>query len=402
MNKKLVAAALGLAFAAPVFADSSNVTLYGRVHSAIVNQSSEGPGATKLGGNMALESYSSRFGIKGQEDLGGGLSAIFAYEFAIDSDANDQNVAGGRADGQGGLQDGRHAYIGLKGSYGTFMAGTLDGGNDSVAPLYNQASAILGSPNNNAGDLTNVGGGGVVRANLGANPVVANPGRDNLGSANSFETPISRVQRANNSFGYKTSIAGVNVQLRHSLGGSNDVQNPADAPAAPNVNNAAVKENDLRQTEIAADYKIGALTIAAGYADIDSSDALTALAPAGSVDSVFQVGANYNFGALTVGALYGQVEFNRAPAVGRDDSNSQYALSANYALNANSGVYGFYASSDEEETEANAERNQLLAAYYYDFSKRTRTYVGFNRTTTEVVAGDTDVDSFVVGLRHNF
>jgi predicted porin len=387
MNKKLVAAALGLAFAAPVFADSSNVTLYGRVHSAIVNQSTDGPGAAQAGGSMALENYSSRFGIKGQEDLGGGLSAIFAYEFAIDSDANDQTAAGGRAAGQGGLQDGRHAYIGLKGSYGTFMAGTLDGGNESVAPLYNQASAILGSPNNNAGDLTNVGGG--------ATAAGGDPAAEALGDANGFRTPISRVQRTNNSFGYKTSVAGVNIQLRHALGGTNDVQAPG----------AGIKENDLRQTEIAADYKIGALTLAAGYADIDRSEAQQTLADAvtGEVDSIFQIGANYNFGALTVGALYGQVELNRPTAAGRDDSNSQFALSANYALTGNSGVYGFYADSEEEHIAANAERTQALAAYYYDFSKRTRSYVGFNRTTTDVPAvGEADTDSFVVGLRHNF
>ncbi len=96
MNKKLVAAALGLAFAAPVFADSSNVTLYGRVHQVLDQQSTD-----TAGGNFALEDASSRFGITGREDLGGGLSLVFGYEFSVNADANA---------GVGG----RHSYIGMK------------------------------------------------------------------------------------------------------------------------------------------------------------------------------------------------------------------------------------------------------------------------------------------------
>ncbi|HEX4917210.1 MAG TPA: porin [Limnobacter sp.] len=403
MNKKLVAAALGMAFAAPVFADASNVTLYGRVHSAVVNQKFDGDNGNASPSNAAIENYSSRLGVRGVEDLGGGLSAVFGYEFGVNSDT-------------GGFGSGRHAYVGLKSGLGTFMAGQLDGGSDSVAPLYNQAEKYLGSANNNAGDLANVGGGGELVSFVGLN---------NAGTVASTAVPqaaINRTQRTSNSIGYKGSIAGVEVIARHALGGTNDDQigdgSLSGTPAA-----RTPRENDLRQTEVAANYKIGALELGAGYQYVDRSaveqTAATA-AGAASVESVFQIGAKYTVGALTIGGLYGQVGLEQSTAAGRDDSNAQYGVHGDYKIG-NGGVYGQYSVGEREDLAANAEVSQLQIAYYYDFSKRTRTYVGFNRTSLETGAGgfrangvigaapaavganlELDSDSFVVGLRHNF
>ncbi|HEX4878257.1 MAG TPA: porin [Limnobacter sp.] len=388
MNKKLVAAALGMAFAAPVFADASNVTLYGRVHTAIVNQSTDN--ATGIGSpsNGAIENYASRLGVRGVEDLGGGLSLVFGYEFAVNSDT-----------GGFGATSGRNAYVGFKSGLGTIVAGQLDGGSDSVAPLYNQAEKYLGSANNNAGDLGNVGGGSELVSFAAATAIP--------------QAAINRTQRTSNSIGYKGNVAGVEVIARHALGGTNDAQagsNPAGTP----------RENDLRQTEVAANYKIGALELGAGYQYVDRSGveqaAVNAANAAGAVESVFQIGARYTVGALTVGGLYGQVGLEQATAAGRDDSNAQYGVHADYKIG-KGGVYGQYSVGEREDLASNAEVNQLQVAYYYDFSKRTRSYVGFNRTTLESGAGltgtsfrggvlaantDVDTDSFVVGLRHNF
>ena len=182
MNKKLVAAALGLAFAAPVFADSSNVTLYGRIHQTLDHQSGEtrtGGVTNQAGGSFVVEDASSRLGVRGVEDLGGGLSAIFAYEFGVTTDAVESGAAG-----QAGPMSTRHAYLGLKGSYGLFVIGSQDGGNDSQAPLYNQAS-LIGSVSNNGGPLTTVGGGGAIVSNTWA---------------------IQRQQRVGNSFGDRKSV----------------------------------------------------------------------------------------------------------------------------------------------------------------------------------------------------
>jgi len=385
MNKKLVAAALGLAFAAPVFADASNVTVYGRVHQAVVNQKVDANvagGAVAAGSGMALENYASRLGVRGVEDLGGGLAVIFAYELAVGTDNSTTT----------GLSTARHSYLGFKDSkWGTFVAGTQDGGNDSQAPLYNQAQNLLGTVNNNAGDLANVGS------------VTAAPGAASNGSF-STTAAITRTQRASNSFGYAGNIAGVAVSARHSLGGTNDGQSSV----------TTGRENDFRETEIAADYKIGALVVGAGYQKVSRSTGNDAAAAAagGQINNVFQLGAKYTFGDLTVGGLYGRVKFSPfapAAAAGRDDNNAQFALSADYKIG-KGGVYGFYGSSERENIARDAQVNQAQVAYYYDLSKRTRTYVGFNRSQVEAgknAAGasngpDLNTDTFVAGVRHNF
>ena len=367
MNKKLVAAALGLAFAAPVFADSSNVTLYGRVHQALNHNSTDTAGA-ETGGNFTIQDVSSRLGVRGTEDLGGGLSAIFAYEFGVNTD-----------EVSAAPMSTRHAYLGLKGSYGLFVIGSQDGGNDSQAPLYNQAS-LIGSVSNNGGPLTTVGGG-------------------TLGGAQA----ISRTQRVGNSIGYASTIAGVKINARHALRGNNDAGNNTAAfnNNATTTPIAGEKENGSRETEVAATYKVGALTVGGGFQLFDQQAQDPTVA--GKAERIVQGVASYNFGSFTLGGLVAQTKLYGTAANG-EDSNTDVAVSGTFPLSANSGVFGMYADSERNNIAAPTDLTQLRVAYYYDFSKRTRTYVGFNRLNTEVKATkvDTDSDNFTIGLRHNF
>lgn len=113
MKKSLLALAVTGAFAVPAFAQNS-VTLYGVIDAGLtyVNNS---------GGNhvWAMQSgvvQGSRWGLKGTEDLGGGTSAIFQIE-------NGFNVMNGKL-GQGGLEFGRQAYVGLTNNqFGTLTLG---------------------------------------------------------------------------------------------------------------------------------------------------------------------------------------------------------------------------------------------------------------------------------------
>lgn len=367
MNKKLLAAALGVAFAAPVFADSSNLTIYGRVHQNLVHTSVDTTGAQEQGGNFTLESVSSRLGFRGEEDLGGGLKALFGYEFQIGSDNSDVGAPGGF------VQDGRHTYIGLAGSWGKFTAGTQDGGSASVAPLYSQASKI-GSVSNNGGDLTTVGS-----AQLDANNV------------------ISATQRTNNSFGYETKVAGVAIAARHSLNGAN------------NVNNGNNKENDLRETELTLGYNMGDLYIGGGISNRDFQQATEPGAGSTAVERIVQLVSTYQLGSLKLGGIVNQRKFF-GNAVNGEDSDTNFALTGLYKLSGNTGVFGMIADGEQNGNFVGAvntpvDVQQFQVSAYYDFSKRTRTYVGFERFNSEVKAGaanETDTDSLVIGLRHNF
>ncbi|MCQ8895137.1 porin [Limnobacter humi] len=386
MNKKLVAAALGLAFAAPVFADASNVTLYGRIHQGLEYNSSKTDGlGTTTSTQPTIVDQSSRLGVRGVEDLGGGLSAIFAYEFGVDTD----NVASGAAGAAGPLST-RHAYLGMKGSFGTVVVGSQDGGNDSQAPLYNQASAYIFNVNNNAGQLTVVGSGAT------------------------NDEVILRNQRVSNAIGYAGNIAGVRISARHVLAGTD--QGSGALTAVNPAQNPAAFENGQRQTSVSADYTLGALTFGAGYERRDGTDGYTnaqnALAVTGAVKSQAQIGASYNFGVAQVGGLFAQQKY-----YGGRDSDNQYAISTLVPLASNYGLQAMYAMSENGKQLNGAlsqaagaqdvDNKQFQVSAYYDFSKRTRSYVGYNRTTRESTSAtnalvETKDNSIVLGLRHNF
>lgn len=111
MKKYLVACALstvtGLAAA------QTSVGIYGVVDMGVVAESGGAAGSVrKLSSGVAS---GSRLGFKGNEDLGGGLSALFVLENGFNSDTG--------TIGQGGLLFGRQAFVGLSGGFGTVTFG---------------------------------------------------------------------------------------------------------------------------------------------------------------------------------------------------------------------------------------------------------------------------------------
>src|SRR5579862_6215349 len=110
---KLLGAAVAATLASPAFAQSS-VTLYGVVDDAIayVNNQNGHSNVYLRHGNL----YSSRFGFRGAEDLGGGLSAIFDLQAGFDPNNG--------AQGSSGLIFNRQAFVGLQDNqYGTVTFG---------------------------------------------------------------------------------------------------------------------------------------------------------------------------------------------------------------------------------------------------------------------------------------
>jgi predicted porin len=108
-----VAFALGVLFEAGEVHAQSSVTLYGVIDSGV------GYVKTGAGGRWGFIDSTlqgTRWGVKGTEDLGGGLSAIFDLENGFDPGT-------GRL-GQGGREFGRQAFVGLSSStWGTVTMG---------------------------------------------------------------------------------------------------------------------------------------------------------------------------------------------------------------------------------------------------------------------------------------
>ena len=149
MNKQLIAAPLLLSLAG-IAAAQSSVTLYGIVDAGVTYRSNE-----RVGSAGAYTGHSSvghdrqpvrqPLGIKGSEDLGGGMRALFVLENGFD-------ITNGTS-GQGGRQFGRQAFVGLGSDrYGTVTLGrqytSLD---DFVSPVG--PSSYIGGFGAHPGDI---------------------------------------------------------------------------------------------------------------------------------------------------------------------------------------------------------------------------------------------------------
>jgi len=121
MNKKLIALAVAGACVAPAaMAQTANpVTLYGRVYATFETvQATGGTGADVPSRNRVAD-QASLLGVKGTEDLGGGLKAVFQLETGFHPDQND--VAGAASSWAA-----RNSGVGLSGSWGTVIMGRWD------------------------------------------------------------------------------------------------------------------------------------------------------------------------------------------------------------------------------------------------------------------------------------
>ena len=126
MKKKLIVAAIAAAMVAPMAA-MADATVYGKVRVATQYHDRDGQEwwdddedvlERVSNDTWGMEDQVSRLGIKGSEDLGNGLKAIYQMEFGV-------NVGDGLGK-SGNFWSQRNSYVGLAGGWGTFLMGRHD------------------------------------------------------------------------------------------------------------------------------------------------------------------------------------------------------------------------------------------------------------------------------------
>jgi predicted porin len=389
MKKSLLAlAALG-AFAGVAHAQSS-VTLYGIIDEGFnVNTNSGGKHLYNLSSGVL---QGSRWGLRGTEDLGGGLKAIFVLENGFD-------VNTGKL-GQGGLEFGRQAYVGLSSGYGTVTLGRqYDSVVDYVGPLE-------------AGDQW----GGYI---------AAHPGDiDNFNNA----------YRTNNTIKFTSqNYNGLTFGGTYSFGG-----------IAGNVTGNQI-------WSLGVGYNNGPLVLGAGYLNartpaasggLFNNGGTAAAADAAVTSTVYEgftsantyqvigAGGAYTFGAATIGATYSNIRFGNlgktfaSPYTGQSatfnnaEVNFKYQLTPALLIGA---AYDYTRGVDIAGS-SRAQYHQGALGVDYFLSKRTDVYLtgvyqhalgDTLNTAGETVAATADINGLSassnqnqftarIGIRHKF
>ena len=123
LKKKALGAAIAVAISTPAFAD---VTMFGIVDIGIGNDSSDDVDFLELtGGEGRTIELPSIWGIKGSEDLGGGLTASFALESDLEASTGGTNRGGSTLSNNGARFWARQANISLSNDMGSLTLGRI-------------------------------------------------------------------------------------------------------------------------------------------------------------------------------------------------------------------------------------------------------------------------------------
>jgi len=346
MKKSLLALAVAGAFSSAAFAQSS-VTLFGIADTGFNYSKGDGNGNIKQLTNSGLNS--SRFGVRGSEDLGGGLKANFWFEGSVNTDngtgsaTNTNNQASGNppagAAGGQGFTFNRRMFVGLSGGFGEARLGR------NYTPIFLQISANDPFGTNGSGDTK----------------IYTTTG---LATTAAVQTTV----RASNAIEYLTppGIGGVYVHGMYALG-----ENPS------NVTTATVGPNDGRVLSLRVGFAGGPVDVSGAYAKTTYLQSATQ----GNY-IVYGAGMTLTFGAfkpmlqyvhhkidndnsvtadpertdwlagivMTFGALDVRASYNRYDVKNTTNDAQQLALGPVYNLSRRTALYGTVSQMDNKGT----------------------------------------------------
>jgi predicted porin len=353
MNKSLILLATLGAIAGAASAQST-VAVYGLADMGIDRQTGGVAGSiTKL--SSGIQS-GSRIGFKGNEDLGGGLSALFVLEGGIGLDTG--------ASLQSGLLFGRQAFVGLKSNLGAITLGR-------------QYTAI-----NN-----------VVCSDIDPFQCSLAGHAFNMLSAGGTPTNGGNGSRTNNAIKYTSpATTGITGELTYGFG------------------EVAAHSSFARTIGGSIGYAAGPLSVKLAHNSVNNATAT-------QTAKVTVLGGKYNFGiaALNLGYVVNKNAFTGNSSVPMADSREVIA-GATVPVGVGTVIVSFIKNFDRSG--AGNDANQAAIAYTYALSKRSNLYSSYARihnhkpntagnaggffTVGNASDGGSGDHSLNLGIRHTF
>jgi len=396
MKKSLLAVAVAAAL--PTFAQAqSSITMFG-ILDASVEYSDAQANSSIAGATQAVQrgedgfrvnsgtQSGSRFGIRGVEDIGGGLKGIFTLEHRLDISTGE--TQGGNVFLLPGASNtsfnnkfwNGQAWVGVETRFGNITMGrqytpifwALLPADFSVYGFYNNWAGLSG---------TNVG--------------VASP-----------QGPI----RLDNSVSYKSpTMGGLTVWATYAFG-----ENLTNNPAGATPGSSTAGSGDV--WGVAAGWQLGGLYLAAGYHSIDQKAWGTAAGANTATESVLAATASYKFQNFGVSVGYTEIGFKQIS--GNEPTISSILLGAFANLGPGTlfvnatlldvSNLNVYSTSGTATLASGGDTLQLGVAYSIPLSKRTNWYAAYGLndvSNLQPASAATKIDGanrFSIGLRHLF
>ncbi len=396
MKKSLIAVAVAAALPAVAQAQTS-VTLYGIIDLGVSwkDRGTDAAGNKRSGASIDSGTQSTnRIGVRGTEDLGGGLSAVFNWEAGVASDTGLSSGAGcttggtfnncatgvagaGGALGNNGLAFTRRSVVGLSGGFGTVLLGR------DYLPGFTSAGTtdIMGYGlygNWLSWSVANTGASGLVAGLVG-------PATQNL------------TVRGSNGIHYiSPNLGGLTIRAVYAMG---------EADVAPK------RANDI--LGISGVYQAGPITAQAFY------HRYTVVTTGTSTDNDKQygIGGGWNFGLFRVLAQYAVADPAGADTAALGKARAGQ-IGAGVRLGPGELLASYIRITDDRVVTGSKPRADVVGiAYVYPMSKRTNLYATYGYTRNNVnssyfvrasdysvapAAVGEDPKAFTVGVRHQF
>jgi predicted porin len=286
----------------------STVTLYGRLDASLASSSTQTTTVPKLSQvGVNTSNLNTQFwGLKGTEDLGGGLQANFKLESRFEMDT-------GAVDSTGMFA--REANVGLAGGFGEVKLGRNYPAFDSLAGAVNHTL----NSNINVTGAVNATGNAVYTSRVNNSVIYSSPTIGGVSGSISYafgEDKTATLSATNNT----------SIQARYTQG-------PVLVGVAHQKETSLTANSDIKHTLVGGSYDLGVAKLTGSYQT--SKKNITK-------DNEYQIGVTIPMGAVTLSAGYADAKSDTG---GTKLNGDGFALIAIYDLSKRTSLYGGYEAS---------------------------------------------------------
>lgn len=329
MKKTILKAAVATALIVPTMV-MAEATLYGNVHVSIND--------FDTADNLDMTSNTSSVGVKGSEDLGNGMKAIYKIEFQVDVA---DNSGGGKALTQ------RDMWVGHKGGMGTLKLGIMS---SNYKQMGGKVDALY---------RTNLEGRGFLHT------------QSNLHSGRG----VNRGRQTNTVQYSSPKMGGIQLVANTTFSGNEDETTGVGVRWAS------------KDIMVYADWIDGQ----ANNSAVNDCGVATGANPTCVTESAMKVGGKYSADAFFIGGQYEAAE---------DRTGYDYIhVNGGFNINKNNAIVATYGTASHI-TNGDLDTTGIAVAYNHKMSKMTNVYVGYGDRSSDTAAAEDSV--FTAGIKKKF